>query len=204
MKSITVPLVAMVALVGCVSTQTTGVRSARFEGTQFTGVAVFVSAGNFSKRQYYEDLLVQELRSRHINAASSMKLFPPTDKFGPDEIVEIMGKFHLDTVLYITPAGESHDVVITGTQTNVNCYGNSCYANTYNTGHTSNNLALEVKLTEFTSGKTVWAAQSTAHGGGVGVFGKMGVGNDLIEHMAGDISDQIQAESIFAMKLARR
>jgi hypothetical protein len=184
-------------MAGCVSTHTVASKSTRFEGVKFRGVAVYVTSNDLSRRQYYENLLVHELNARGIRAFSWMTIVPPADQYTIQEKVAVMAKYGLDTALMVFPAGESHNDVITGETTN--CYGSGANVtcNSYNTGHTDNRMALEIKIVEYSTGKNVLVIQTQAQGGAVGIFGRMGVGNDLIEHIAGDVADQIKASRIY-------
>ncbi|HTP53112.1 MAG TPA: hypothetical protein VMK42_20660 [Anaeromyxobacteraceae bacterium] len=214
--------IAFLLLAACVSTKTTAVRSAEFNGAHFSGVLVFVNTSDMEKRRHYEDALVRELAARRIPARPSLDLFPPIDAVTPEVVTSRCASAGLDTALTVVVAGESHQTVITGQHTNANCYGTSngtatayatgpgtatanysgtssanCYGNTYNTTATQHAMGIEIRLTELASGKTVWMAQSQGSGGAGGVFGKMGMGSDIIEHMAKDIGDQIAVAGLF-------
>jgi hypothetical protein len=213
---------ALAALtVGCVSTRTTGIRSADYEGAKFRGVLVYVMTDDLTKRQHYEEVLVRELAGRNIKARSAMSLFPPVDSPTQERISAVMDQNGLDTVLRIAPVAEAHDTVVTGQVSNANCYGTSsgtanatvtgstgyasysgtsqanCYGNTHNTTKTQHALAIEIRLVEYSNNKTVWMAQSAGQGGAGGLMGKMGVGSDIIEHMASDVGSQLQDSKLF-------
>jgi hypothetical protein len=181
-----------VVLIACVSTQTTGVRSAALTpGVQFSGVLVSVRISDLAQRQHYEQALVAELAGRHIRAQSWVALFPPVDQYSNEQIVAVASQNKLDTLLEVQVAGERHEAVATGETTNCTASGNNLNCNSYQTGQMQHGLGVIFKLYNLSDGKVLWYAQSKGEGHGAGIFGRMGVGSDIIEHMAGDVGDQI-------------
>ena len=207
MKSLAA-LIGVVALAGCVSSQTTGIKSAQYDGVRFKGAVVIVQAKDLGKRQHYEDVLVAELASHHIRAVSGLKLFPPTDTWSPEEVAQGMAKSGLDTMLSVSPTGEYNGTRVIGTYTSANasasCYGNTCSgygsSTTTNITETSHALSLDIRLVDYASGKTIWMAQSSGQGSARGIWGKMGMGSDVVEHIASDIGTQVSEAQIFASR----
>lgn len=191
-------------MVGCVSTQTTAVKSAAYEGVKFRGVLVDVPTNDLTQRQHYENAMVTELANHNIRAVSAMRLFPPTDTWTAQEVGQLMARQGLDTVLWIQPAGESHSTQVIGqyTTAQVSSYGNTATgsATTTNITRTTHTAALEARLVVYDTSKTVWMAQSQGQGSAKGMWGKMGMGSDVVEHIAGDIGSQIADAQIFAVK----
>ena len=197
-------VLALFVMVGCVSTQTTAVKSAAYEGVKFRGVLVDVPTNDLTQRQHYENAMVTELANHNIRAVSAMRLFPPTDTWTAQEVGQLMARQGLDTVLWIQPAGESHSTQVIGqyTTAQVSSYGNTATgsATTTNITRTTHTAALEARLVVYDTSKTVWMAQSQGQGSAKGMWGKMGMGSDVVEHIAGDIGSQIADAQIFAVK----
>ena len=214
---VTTAALLLTTTVACVSTKTTAVRSSEYEGAHFKGALVFVNTGDLEKRRHYEDVLVQELAAKQIRARASLDLFPPMDAVTPELLASKSAAAGLDTELTVQVLGEAHETVVTGQHTNANCYGSSngtataygnsayysgtssanCSASTHNTTRSQHALGIEFRLVEIANGKVIWMAQSQGQGGAGGLLGRAGVGSDLIEHMAGDVSSQIASAALF-------
>ncbi len=203
MKTLLSAALVLLAASGCVSTQTTAVKSAAYEGVKFRGVLVDVPTTDLSQRQHYENAMVAELANHNIRAVSAMRLFPPTDTWTAQEVGQLMARQGLDTVLWIQPAGESHSTEVIGqyTTAQVSSYGNTATgsATTTNITRTTHTAALEARLVVYDTSKTVWMAQSQGQGSAKGMWGKMGMGSDVVEHIASDIGTQIADAQIFVV-----
>jgi hypothetical protein len=171
-------LVLLSATAACVSTQTTAMKSTRFEGVSFKGVAVKVNAGDLAKRQSLEDQTVTALQTKGIHAASAMRLLPPVDTFTAEEIDDVLARHDIDTVLRVNITGEG-----------ANDYGFM--------GSSNGALTFDAQLVERSTDKTIWSAQIQSNNSGVGwgaIFTNKG---DIAQHTVSDLAVQLQNAGLF-------